>query len=64
MRFSVNTQSFYDDEYEKNAIVVDLPSDIEVINDEQYARFFNAINSTQVVYLVAGEYTISQPRIS
>ena len=25
MRFSVNTQSFYDDEYEKNAIVVDLP---------------------------------------
>lgn len=62
MRFSVNTQSFYDDEYEKNAIVDDLPSDIEVINDEQYARFFNAINSTQVVYQVAGEYTISQPR--
>lgn len=62
MRFSVSTQSFYDDDYESNAIVDDLPSDVEVINNEQYANFFNAINSAQVVYLAAGAYTISQPR--
>ncbi|EPJ4071921.1 tail fiber assembly protein [Escherichia coli] len=62
MRFSVSTQSFYDDNYEENAIVDDLPSDIEAIDDEQYACFFNAINSDRVVYLVANEYNISQPR--
>lgn len=62
MRFSVSTQSFYDDNYEENAIVDDLPSDVEAIDEEQYASFFNAINSDRVVYLVANEYNISQPR--
>lgn len=62
MRFSVSTQSFYDDNYEENAVVNDLPSDVQVIDDEQYASFFNAINSDRVVYLVADEFTISQPR--
>ncbi len=62
MRFSVSTQSFYDDNYEENAIVDDLPSDVQAIDNEQYARFFNAINSDRVVYLVADKYNISQPR--
>ena len=62
MRFSVSTQSFYDDNYEENAVVNDLPSDVQAIDDEQYASFFNAINSDRVVYLVADEFTISQPR--
>ncbi|HAT1685438.1 TPA: tail fiber assembly protein [Klebsiella oxytoca] len=62
MRFSVSTQSFYDDNYEENAVVNDLPSDVQAIDDEQYASFFNAINSDQVVYLVADEFRISQPR--
>ncbi len=39
MRFSVSTQSFYDDNYEENAIVDDLPSDVQAIDNEQYARF-------------------------
>lgn len=62
MRFSVSTQSFYDDNYEENAVVNDLPSDVQVIDDEQYASFFNAINSDRVVYVVADEFKISQPR--
>ncbi|MCM5989242.1 tail fiber assembly protein [Klebsiella pneumoniae] len=62
MRFSVSTQSFYDDNYEENAIVDDLPSDVQAIDNEQYAHFFNAINSDRVVYLVADKYNISQPR--
>ena len=32
MRFSVSTQSFYDDNYEENAVVNDLPSDVQVID--------------------------------
>ncbi|QIE97370.1 tail fiber assembly protein [Pantoea stewartii] len=62
MRFSVSTQSFYDDNYEKNAVVNDLPSDVQAIDDGQYASFLNAINSSRVVYLVADEFKISQPR--
>ncbi|MBT1624839.1 tail fiber assembly protein [Klebsiella pneumoniae] len=62
MRFSVSTQSFYDDNYEENAVVNDLPSDFQVIDNEQYASFFNAINSGRVVYLVDDEFKISQPR--
>lgn len=62
MRFSVSTQSFYDDNYEENAIVNDLPSDVQEIDNEQYSRFFNAINSDRVVYLVDDEFKISQPR--
>lgn len=62
MRFSVSTQSFYDDNYEENAVVNDLPSDVQAIDDEQYASFFNAINSDRVVYVVADEFKISQPR--
>lgn len=47
MRFSVSTQSFYDDNYEENAVVNDLPSDVQAIDDEQYASFFGTVANSR-----------------
>lgn len=40
MRFSEIKQSFYDDNYESNSELGDIPKDIVEITDTQYRDFF------------------------
>ncbi|MDR3434640.1 MAG: tail fiber assembly protein [Rouxiella aceris] len=62
MRFSETTQAFYDDAYEKNALVNDIPQDISDVSDEQYRAFYTAINDARRVYAADGNFTLSAPR--
>ncbi|MDR3434019.1 MAG: tail fiber assembly protein [Rouxiella aceris] len=62
MRFSETTQAFYDDAYEHNALVNDIPSDVTVISEEQYRDFFTAINHARRVYVMGDDFHISEQR--
>lgn len=59
MRFSEQTQAFYDDNYEENALVDDLPSDVKKITDEQYQQFYLAVNDSKYVYYSGNDFKIS-----
>ena len=62
MRFSEKTQAFYDDYYEENAIVDDIPSDVKLITSEQYEQFYLAVNDAKYVYYSGDEFKISTTR--
>ena len=62
MRFSETTQAFYDEAFEDNAAVDDLPADAREITMEQYQDFYSAINSSCRVYVKKDKFVISAPR--
>lgn len=59
MKFSVTTQSFFDDSltYGDN-----LPSDAQEITSEKYSELFEAVNANKHVYLSNGVMVISEAR--
>ncbi|WP_241586401.1 tail fiber assembly protein [Rosenbergiella epipactidis] len=59
MRFSEIKQSFYDDNYESNSELGDIPKDIVEITDTQYRDFFVAINEGRKVYILGEEFIVS-----
>lgn len=62
MRFSETTQAFYDEAFEDNAAVDDIPADVREITMEQYQDFYSAINSACRVYVKKDKLVISAPR--
>ncbi|MBY4840973.1 MULTISPECIES: tail fiber assembly protein [unclassified Pantoea] len=62
MRFSETTQAFYDEAFEDNAAVDDIPADVREITLEQYQEFYSAINSACRVYVQKDKLVISEPR--
>lgn len=62
MRFSETTQAFYDEAFEDNAAVDDIPADVREITLEQYQEFYSAINSACRVYVQKDKLVISAPR--
>ncbi|WP_455844606.1 tail fiber assembly protein [Pantoea agglomerans] len=64
MRFSETTQAFYDEAFEDNAAVDDIPADVREITMEQYQDFYSAINSASRVYVDKDRFVISTPRPS
>jgi len=62
MRFSETTQAFYDDTFEENAAIDDIPTDVREISLEQYQDFYSAINSACRVYVKKDKFIISTPR--
>ena len=59
VKFSVTTQSFFDDSltYGDN-----LPSDAQEITSEKYSELFEAVNTNKHVYLSNGVMVISEAR--
>ncbi|MBK4769363.1 MAG: tail fiber assembly protein [Pantoea sp. Morm] len=62
MRFSEVTQAFYDESFEANAAVDDIPTDVREISQEEYQEYFIAVNGACRVYFSNARFVVSPPR--